>query len=92
VKRVVWKYTLGETASAVAMPRGAEVLHVAEQHGVFCIWVLVDPMGPVCTRAFRITGTGHEMTDWSPDWKFVGTFLVQGGYFVFHVWDCGETL
>ena len=91
MKRVVWKFPF-EVADEfyLRMPAGAEILHVDVQSGQPCLWVLVDSDRPTVARGFRLAGTGHTIGDYSPAWKFVGTFLVHGGALVFHLWDCGD--
>lgn len=68
------------------MPAGAEVLMVKEQHGVICIWALVDPDKPDEVYRYRIIGTGHELKE-EPGQKYVGSFFMNKGYLVFHVFS-----
>lgn len=88
---VVYKYELGLGRSSVTMPKGARVLHIAEQHGSVQMWACVDPDAAPEIREFLLVGTGHEFDDppHSDDtrWEHVGTFIVEGGSFVFHVFE-----
>lgn len=74
---------------AVTMPRGARLLAVQVQHGRPCVWALVDPDAPLVTRRLALRGTGHpaEGLAMAP---FVGTFQLEGGAFVGHLFDLGE--
>lgn len=67
------------------MPEDADLLHVAEQHGILCLWARVIPTGQrQVSRRILIRGTGQ------PIWQqpYVGTVLIGG--FVWHVFDGGE--
>lgn len=83
----VWKYALDLVeVQELSMPVGATVLHVDEQFGVPCMWALVDPDAEVETRRFGVVGTGHPAPALS-DGRHVGTFLMRGGEFVWHVFE-----
>ena len=85
--KTVWKFRipLGNVVS-IQMPRGAEILHVAEQHDYPCMWVLVDPVEPMQNREFRFAGTGHPIEDHHAG-QFIGTFFMQMGGLVFHIFE-----
>lgn len=89
---VVHKYRVGLTdLFAVEMPRGAQILDVQVQHGTPQMWALVDPEAPVERRQFRLAGTGHRVEmygDQQP--KHVGTFQLDGGALVFHLFEIVE--
>ena len=74
----------------IAIPRGARILSVDVQHGVPCLWVLVDRFAPEVPHRFRLAGTGHEVDFEWRDAPFVGTVLLAGGALVFHLFDGGE--
>lgn len=86
MKRVIHKYPLNGPSVQIHMPVGAEILHIEEQHGKPCIWALHDqdePLGKL--RYFDTYGTGHVIpTNKS---SYVGTFLSEGGQFVWHVFE-----
>ena len=63
------------------MPYGAHVLHVGNQGGVLCLWVLVDPDQPERAREFLICGTGHPVP--SGTHPYLGSAIVSP--FVWHV-------
>jgi len=70
----------------VSMPRHAQILRVDIQGDALCIWALVDPESLLCTRRFRVAGTGHPITETENGLlTFRGTFYL--GYLVFHVFE-----
>lgn len=84
----VFKYLLPVfTHSEIQMPEGAKILHVAVQAGYPFIWALVNPDAPLKTRSFDVYATGHEIINPAFTRKFIGTFFVNGGEFVFHVFE-----
>jgi hypothetical protein len=81
--KTIWKYPLEVTDyQNVRMPEGAEILSVADQYGVICVWALVDPEADLENRMFYIFGTGNPVSETLP-WQFVGS--VQQNIFVWHV-------
>lgn len=73
----------------VRMPRGARLLTVQAQGDTPCLWAMVDPVAPFMARKFALRGTGHSAEGLSLA-PFVGTFQLEGGAFVGHVFDLGE--
>ena len=87
--RTVWKYELyadGETQLR-PMPRGATIVHVAEQRGSLCLWAEVDPNRSLVDRCFVVHGTGHPIEH---DGVYVGTLIHFGGDLVWHVYEVGR--
>jgi hypothetical protein len=86
----VYKYQLGMrgTSQIIDMPAGAELLAVQVQHDVPCIWALVNLDNPMTQREFLIVGTGHNLPERYGG--HVGTFQLDGGSFVFHVFECSR--
>lgn len=84
--RMVYKFKLEFTdKQEVLMPSGAEVVHVSEQYGNLCLWALCDPVAEKVKRVFRIAGTGNGFV---PDGsKHLGTVIMAGGAFVWHVFE-----
>lgn len=83
----IWKFPLKLTDSQdVEMPLGARILSVAEQHGVICMWALINPHPEVgrASRQINIIGTGHPAV-YEYDADYIGTVLTCGGDFVWHV-------
>lgn len=80
----VYKYPLplGDWVS-VTMPVGAVPLCVQTQHEVPCLWARVTIGAPPVSHHFRIAGTGHDLGQ--NVGKHVGSFQLDGGALVFHV-------
>lgn len=77
-----------ETECFVPMPRRAEVLCVQVQNGTPFVWALVDTKEKVTAKHwFFVYGTGHETFEQG---KYLGTFQLEGGALVFHVFDNGD--
>ena len=69
-----------------SMPTGATLLGIHEQGDRACLWALVDPNAPPRKRHFRVYGTGHDILN-VHSLVFIGTFLLQEGTFVGHVFE-----
>jgi hypothetical protein len=85
---VVWKHPLRMAVlNRLDLPLGATVLTVDNQPGVgLCLWEAHDPeQTKTEQRTFRIVGTGH-VEDFAPG-LHVGTVLVEGGLYVWHVFE-----
>jgi hypothetical protein len=80
----VWKYQapLVRVDLVIGMPRGAQVVEVAWQDDVMCIWAIVDDAAPIESRYFEVVGTGHQAPDGG---KYVGTAHVPP--FVWHLFE-----
>lgn len=79
----IWKFPLQITdVQTIEVPTAGKLLSVQVQHQVPCIWALVDPKQPKELRKIRIYGTGHPIDQLG---QFIGTFQVQAGALVFHV-------
>lgn len=85
--KVVWKYNIKNADEfTVNMPADAEILSVQVQHGKPQLWAFVDPEAKVLhPRRFRLSGTGHPMTE--GHYRFIGTFQLEGGNFVGHLFE-----
>jgi len=82
----VWKYILTDAeGTEIEMPKGAKIIHFDTQHGMPCIWVLVDPKAPKEIRKFKVYGTGHEITD--KIISHIGKVLIAEGNLVFHAFE-----
>lgn len=85
--RTVWKYTLENVnIQKIKMPRTADILHVAVQAGVPCLWAEVTPDTPEEERTILILGTGHVIPPWTTR-RYIGTFQLQDGVLIFHVYE-----
>lgn len=87
----VYKYALHATDDQwVLMPKGAVLLHVAEQGGgQLYVWAHVDPAAPLVPRRIITIDTGHPAPDIG-QFDHVGTVLLHGGRIVLHVFDGEE--
>ena len=84
----IWKFELGITdEQTVHIPTGAGLLCVQMQHGVLCLWAMVDPDRPTQPVLIRILGTGHEIK--SCPGEHLGTVQQQGGALIWHVFNGG---
>jgi hypothetical protein len=84
--KTVFKYTLDLTDDQIVqMPAGSTALHVKEQNGELCIWALVDPDKPTCSRRFFVHGTGHTLHPGALD--YIGTAHLHNGGIVLHVFE-----
>lgn len=87
--RTIWKFSFRLKPEATfSMPKGAEIIHVAEQHGDVHLWAIVDDAKTAEERKFFLIGTGHPL----PDVKLshLGTALVYHGDLVLHVFEREE--
>ncbi len=86
--KTIWKYPIGSDHNgefALRIPQGATILSVQTQQGSPQMWALVDDEEPKVERRFRFYGTGHEIS--GGRMMFLGTFQVDGGRFVFHLFE-----
>lgn len=81
---VIWKFPLALAGTQmVVMPKGATVVHVAEQFGKPCIWAIVDERAEREERTFIILGTGTSFD--ANQLSHLGSFMLDGGEFVGHL-------
>lgn len=71
----------------VSMPRVSRVLALQMQGDTPTLWAQVDPKSSAVTRTFQWVGTGHEVPYGG---KYVGTIQLQGGSYVFHLYEVFE--
>jgi hypothetical protein len=92
--KTIYKYTLTLKPNILNIPKGAVFLCVGIQHRKGLegqpnisaqIWFLVDPSMPTESRVIDVYGTGEAMPD-NPG-QYLGTFLVDDGRFVWHVFE-----
>ena len=87
-QKVVWKFSLGAVQHSVQMPRGAEILTVAEQDGNITLWAAVDPEEELVFRNLTVLSTGRSCGEEVFNLPFLGTVFL--GVYVFHIFDEGE--
>ena len=83
--KTIHKYELPIGPFTLELPTGAEFLSVQAQAGLAQSWWLVETGASTSRRAFVVYGTGHEVRD-EPR-RFLGTFQLQGGAFVGHLFE-----
>ena len=82
----IWKYAIPVADKfTLDMPKGAKIISLQVQLGAPCIWAIVDPDLREKEREFVVVGTGHELPDYPVE--FIGTFQVNNGQLVFHVFE-----
>lgn len=82
--KAMWKYELPVNASiALEVPADFIPLTVQAQFNYGMLWGLCTPAAPVRLRIFHVVATGSAEV--KPNWYYVGTFQLDGGNFVYHV-------
>ena len=85
---IIWKWELEITdRQELSMPVAARLLDVQMQNGRPCLWASCDENAQRVQRIIDIYGTGNPMPE-NPG-EYIGTFQVEGGLLVFHVFDAG---
>ena len=93
-----YKIEIGHNGPVVIdMPLGAQIIHVETQHGVPCLWAVVDPDALPVEREFEVYGTGHRMREATYTTEagnqgrtaliHRGTFMLEDGGLVFHLFE-----
>ena len=83
--RAIWKFPLRLTAEQDIVGRmGIRPLSVQSQRGTLTMWAEVDPDAMEAVFRVKILGTGHQFSEGSSLFDFVGT--VQQDQFVWHVY------
>lgn len=84
--RKIHKYILQTIdEQLISMPIGAKILTVQVQHKTPCLWVEVDTSKVTKLVTIYTHGAGHEVHEMAS--KYIGTYQLQGGTFVFHVYQ-----
>lgn len=87
MKTAIWKFPIQTTDfQTIEMPQYATILTVQTQFDMPCIWAEVNPEAPMAKRLILVYGTGHPMDD-KEERKYIGTYQLQGGSLVFHVFE-----
>ena len=81
----IWKYPIRPDLLTIRVPVDAEILCVGVQNGEPQMWVKLDTKKELAPRRIYVFGTGHDVPDISM--KYVGTFFLQAGSLVFHVFE-----
>lgn len=84
--RTIWKFELAVTdVQEVMIPAGATLLCVQVQHGKPCLWAMCDVNEVPVKRKIFTHGTGHRVSHLAG--PYIGTYQIEGGALVFHVFD-----
>ena len=85
----IWKYEIPtETNFEIEMPRVSKVLKCENQRNLPYMWVLVDTESTLIKRKFLFVGTGHKLDIGGlGDVRHVSTFQVDGGNYIFHIFE-----
>jgi len=84
----IYKYPIEvKDEQSIEMPMGATILCVQVQREKPNIWAVVEENAVVETRKFVLYGTGHALNGTENLQKYIGTFQMQSGNFVFHLFE-----
>jgi len=83
----IYKYPIEPRDFTLTLPERARLLTVQTQYSRPCLWALVDPEAPPEERHFVTYGTGHPVTDDPVRLTYIGTFQLEGGMLVFHLFE-----
>lgn len=84
----IWKYEIPvEDTFSVDMPAYATILTVQVQNDVPCMWAAVDTERGKVKRTFHVIGTGHDASRAVWSWPYVGTFQLDGGSYIGHLFE-----
>lgn len=74
---------------SIELPKDAFVLCVQEQMNIAYVWAWVDPNETkTIQRRFMLVDTGEEIKEESSeDTRYVGTFKLDGGSYVGHLFE-----
>lgn len=81
--RTIHKYVLDAATNRVQTYERARFIHAANQREQITVWAEVNTLERECVRVLHVVGTGHEVP---VEADFVGSPLMAGGDFVFHVY------
>ncbi|MEE9451060.1 MAG: hypothetical protein V3V72_13505 [Ignavibacteriaceae bacterium] len=89
MEETIWKFELETTEDQkIEMPVNAKILTVQSQDEIPCLWALVDPSAKKEIRLFEVFGTGHPVGyDMGVNRNYIGTYQLQNGALVFHVFE-----
>lgn len=84
----IWKFPLALTdVQTLKMPQGARILAVQTQDNTPCMWAVVDPEEDTEPRTFLTYGTGNPMPNHELSDTHRGTYQLNDGALVFHVFE-----
>ena len=85
--KVIWKFPLIiRNKQTLSLPAGSEILTIQTQRNAPCMWVLLDPTQSFMEERVFITHT-TGMVGVESNEKYIGTYQVDDGYYVGHVFE-----
>lgn len=88
--KTIWKFPVQpEPLFEIQLPEGAKVLCVQVQRDEPFIWVALDTDKPKVQRVFSVCATGGRMIGGMEGDTYIGTFQMQGGSLVWHLFEIG---
>lgn len=81
----IWKFEVKN--GLISMPKGAKILSIQTQKNYPQMWVWVDPSQPKEDRYFEVFGTGHKMHTTKCTRLYIGTYQVNAGDLVYHLFE-----
>lgn len=72
----IWKYILQITdEQIIEVPSGAKLLHIDQQEGRLCLWMIVDIESELTKFVVNIVGTGNPVPNELP--PYIGTAQIH---------------
>ena len=73
------------------IPANAKILTVQAVDNMPFVWVELDTDEPYIKRNLMVVGTGHSFPKHVTKHEYIGTFQVDGGEIIIHVYEEIET-
>jgi hypothetical protein len=73
----------------IPLPSGAMVLCVQEQRNIPHLWVMGDTDNVKIERRFALRATGQSFRMRGNEERYIGTFQLDGGAFIGHLFEIG---
>ena len=87
MSHIVYKYAIEiKDTQQITLPMNSQILCVQIQYGLPYIWVLQDLAYKIHPVTLELIGTGYHI-DGSVRRKYIGTFQMQEGRTVFHLFQ-----
>jgi len=84
----VYKYPVaGPNFFSLNLPLGAKILTAQVQNGELQLWALVNSKNKTETRLFLLVGTGQSIRESEGELCYIGTFQLEGGAIVYHLFE-----
>ena len=82
----IYKYPITLGLNEFEFPEGYQILSIQIQHDNPQMWVLLDPaQEPKVTRRYQTFPTGYPIKQ--ALLGYIGTFQLDGGTFIFHLFE-----